>query len=395
MKILYLTTVLPSKRKSGGEIASQCFINAIKQGGHEVFVLGYQRKNDAFEKKHHEISAGERYIETGKAGFYAFFWMLLSLTKKLPYSSAKYFSGNYVIQTKKLLYSNSFDVVIIDHAQLSWLRSLIGNRAKTILIQHNIEHQVYLMLYNSVRNYILKLMYKREASLIKEMENKLTDNVEEVWTLTSNDYKYVSSVKERGKVRIFAVPSSLTTSSERLPNFKTCDIGIIGTWTWRPNQEGLKWFFQAVYPHLLADLSIQVAGKGAEWLHEMYPNVNYCGFVPSAQAFMEQAKVIAIPSISGGGVQIKTLDAIASGSPVVATPVALRGIPEYPCSVILAEAPEDFAKSLTHLLTLLTTQSFYQVGISWSQSRREKFFADVAEAINNFQTQKVLSVAAK
>jgi hypothetical protein len=32
-------------------------------------------------------------------------------------------------------------------------------------------------------------------------------------------------------------------------------------------------------------------------LYGQYSNVEYCGFVPDAQAFMEQAKVIAIPSI--------------------------------------------------------------------------------------------------
>jgi glycosyltransferase involved in cell wall biosynthesis len=184
----------------------------------------------------------------------------------------------------------------------------------------------------------------------------------------------------------------LTTLPDRLPEVKNCDVGIIGTWTWKPNTEGLKWFFEAVYPHLPADLSIQVAGKGAEWLHGQYSNVKYCGFVPSAQAFIEQAKVIAIPSISGSGVQIKTLDAIASGSPVVATPVALRGISEYPSSVIVAEKPEDFANSLTQLLVLLTAPNFSRDGIAWSQNRQRKFFADVAKAIDCFQTEKVLTL---
>jgi hypothetical protein len=48
---------------------------------------------------------------------------------------------------------------------------------------------------------------------------------------------------------------------------------------------------------------------------------------------MAQAKVVAIPTLSGGGIQIKTLDAIASGSAIVATPVALRGISDPPATV--------------------------------------------------------------
>lgn len=395
MKILYLTTVLPSKIKTGSEIASQCFINALKQSGHEVLILGYQRKNDFFEKSFPEIPVAERHIETDKAMLHPILWMVLSLRKNLPYSAAKYYSEMYINKVKTFVSYGKFDIVIIDHAQLGWLADSINNKTQVIFIQHNIEHQIYLAHFNSTNHNILKFIYKREARLIESMENTLANVVKEVWTLTANDSRYVYSVKKEGRVRVFAVPSSLTTLPDRLPKVKTCDIGIIGTWTWKPNRLGLKWFFQAVYPHLPADLSIQVAGRGAEWLHGQYSNVKYCGFVPSAQAFMEQAKVIAIPSISGSGVQIKTLDAIASGVPVVATPVALRGISEYPRSVIVAERPEDFANSLTQLLALLTVPDFYRDGIAWSQSRREKFFADVAEALDAFQGQKVLSVVDK
>ncbi len=140
---------------------------------------------------------------------------------------------------------------------------------------------------------------------------------------------------------------------------------------------------EKVYPHLPTNLSIHIAGLGAEWLKGQYPNINYCGFVPSVQTFMAQAKVLAIPSISGGGVQIKTLDAIASGSPLVATPIALRGISEYPSSVIVAENPEEFALYLIQLLTLNTIPDICAEAIAWSENRHSKFYADITYAINN------------
>lgn len=388
MKILFLTTVLPSKIRTGGEIVSQYFIAALKQSGYEVVIVGYQRKNDALEKNVNEISIGERCIETVQAKFHSIFWMLLSFIKRIPYSSAKYYSRSYADKVSSLLFNEEYDAVILDHCQLGWLENFIDDRVKLILNSHNVEHELYIAQSNNVNKHILKWVYKREARLFKDMEDKLANSAKEVWTLTLNDFKYFSSVKKKGKVRVFAVPSTLVTLPDRLI-VKNCDVCIIGTWTWKSNMLGLDWFFRAVYPHLPADLLIQVAGKGAEWLHGRYCNVKYCGFVPSAQAFMAQAKVIAIPSISGSGVQIKTLDAIASGSPVVATPVALRGISEYPCSVSIAEKPEDFANSLIDLLALPTAQDFCRDGIAWSQSRREKFFADVAEAIPILQREKV------
>ena len=385
MKILFLTTVLPSKRRGGTEIASQNFIDALQQSGHEVLVVGYQRQNAVIENNTNEISVSERYIETNQAKLHSIIWMLLSFIKNIPYSSAKYYSRIYIDKLNLILLQNKIDFVIIDHPQLGWLKNFISAKFKLILNTHNVEHELYISHFKNARNYIFKWIYKREARLIKDTENRLANTAKEVWTLTAHDRRYFSSVKKEGRVRDFAVPSSLTTLLDR-PTVKNCDIGIIGSWTWKANSLGLKWFFQAVYPHLPADISIQVAGKGAEWLHGRYSNVKYCGFVPSAQAFMAQAKVIAIPSISGSGIQIKTLDAIASGASVVATPIALRGITEYPCSVSVAERPEDFANSLTQLL-VPTAQDFCRDGIAWSENRRKKFFADVAEAIDAIQRE--------
>ncbi len=69
MNILFLTTVLPSQRKTGGEIASQSFIDALEKAGHNVVVVGYQRRGDT-PTVTSEISIGERYIETHKSSYY-------------------------------------------------------------------------------------------------------------------------------------------------------------------------------------------------------------------------------------------------------------------------------------------------------------------------------------
>jgi polysaccharide biosynthesis protein PslH len=103
MKILYLTTVLPSKKTTGGEIASQSFIDALQHNGHEILVLGYQRPNSIFKPKNNEIPIAPRHIETEKSRLDPMLWMSLGLLKNLPYSSAKYYSQKYINQLKIIL----------------------------------------------------------------------------------------------------------------------------------------------------------------------------------------------------------------------------------------------------------------------------------------------------
>ncbi|MEC4815947.1 MAG: glycosyltransferase [Scytonema sp. PMC 1069.18] len=391
MKILYLTTVLPSERKTGGEIASQCFIDALKQDGHKVLVVGYQRQGDVLlNSLADEMSVGQRHIETGKSKFRACFWMILSFITRLPYSSAKYYSPAYKNAIAKLLAQYNYDIVILDHAQLGWLLPFIDKKLPIIFMAHNIEQELYREQSEKTISKFWQYIYKRESRLIQEMEETLAKRSESVWTFTTHDGNYFSTINP--DTRVFHLPSSAIELESPTTLRKNCDIGIIGSWTWKANMLGLKWFFQTVYPHLPKHLSIQVAGKGAEWLEGRYCNVKYCGFVPDAQEFMSQAKVIAIPSVSGGGVQIKTLNAIASGSAIVATPVAMRGISDYPASIKVAENPKDFATYLIQMLSLSHKHTscdhkmtdFQQINLLWSHKRRENFLADVKYAVKNF-----------
>jgi glycosyltransferase involved in cell wall biosynthesis len=397
MNILFLTTILPSQRKTGGEIASQSFIDVLEKDGHQVVVVGYQRRGDIAVTKINEISTGKRYIETHKSSYYPLLWMALSVITQLPFSGAKYYSNHYVKTVKKLLNNSKYDFVIIDHAQIGWIANIVRKSiSKIIFIAHNIEHEIYLAL-DSTHNWLSKEIYKREARLIKSTEDNLATIAKQVWTFTLHDSQYFQ--KLNCNTQVFDLPSSLTLNSKRFlhqTSFDSFDIGIIGSWTWNANSLGLKWFFQAVYPHLPKSLSIHVAGKGAEWLAQQYSNVKYCGFVPDVQTFLAQAKVIAIPSITGGGIQIKTLDAIASGSPIVATPIALRGITEYPSYIKVAEKPDEFAHTLVDLLSFETFQKchalqsgafdhrieLFQERLYWSQTRQQRFFQKVADAIN-------------
>ncbi|MEA5570618.1 glycosyltransferase family 4 protein [Calothrix sp. UHCC 0171] len=390
MKILYLTTVIPTSRKTGGEIASQNFIDALKRNGHDVVVIAYQRLGDIQQESKNEIIVGKRHIESNKSRLYPLLWMGDSLLRKYPYSAAKYYSLNYVKSVKNILSNDTYDAVIVDHAQICWIADLLSKKIKKIIfIAHNIEHEVYLTQCQNTHNPLTKYIYQREATLIQTCEDYLASLAIQVWTLTPHDSKYFWKLNPN--TQAFDLPSSLNirfNSWQHPVSSKKFDIGIIGSWTWNANMLGLKWFFQQVYPHLPKNLSIHVAGKGAEWLSGEYDNVHYCGFVPDVQEFMSQAKAIAIPSVAGGGIQIKTLDAIASGLPIVATPTALRGIFEYPAGIEVAEQADKFADILTDLVTKTDFTENSRISLleerkQWLQLRQQQFTTKVNNAINS------------
>jgi len=382
MKILNLTTAIPSKYGTGADIASQHFIDAIKTLGHSILVVGYRRWGDSQPYGEETIEVGERHIETKAAGFYSWLWAAIAIFRELPYTSAKYYSSQYLQTVKLLLSKHRYDLIILEHSsQLYWLQSVITDRNKVAILAHNLEHEIYLERLKENSNIVAQLIYKREVRLVKQIEDKLAATSDGVWTLTQHDADYFFTQSEkRDVVRVFELPAS-TMEPIDPTHPKTYDIGMIGSWIWKPNADGLRYFFDQIYPHLPNHLSIRVAGRDAEWLSGKYANVQYLGFVPNAQEFLAEARVVAIPSIRGGGTQLKTLEAIGLGLPIVATPFALRGISTPPTTVQLAESPAQFAEYLQSAIARAVTHDDLASVKVWVQNRHAQFLQSIDTAL--------------
>ena len=378
MKILFLTTVLPRKRRMGSEVASQSVIDVLVELGANVTVVGYIRQDDDYRTGPNEISAGKRVIETRSSRLYPLVWLGSSVLQGLPYSIGKYKSRDFIRVVNGLLKTESYDLVIIDHVQMSWLADTIAHQGKTIGLAHNVEHRMYRSFVNDQSSSIRRWIFQREGRLLEKLETRFANQVDQMWALTKHDAGYFQTIKENGDVKEIPLPASATPSGPASV-LKEFDIGLIGSWTWKPNEEGLRWFFDTVYPHCSPDVSICIAGSGAGWLDGQHPNVRYMGFVDDARVFLEKARVVAIPTLSGGGIQIKTLDAIASGSQIVATPLALRGIADPPSTVSVAGTAEEFSDKLLAAVNATNTESSTVLAIEWSR-QRNTFFSDQVSA---------------
>ena len=229
-------------------------------------------------------------------------------------------------------------------------------------------------------NIVAEWIYQREARLVKQIEDELAATSQEVWALSQHDADYFTKLGKTDVVRVFELPASAKEPVDST-HPKTFDIGMIGSWLWKPNADGLHYFFEQIYPHLPPHLSIRVAGRGAEWLIGKYANVEYLGFVEDAPQFLAEARVIAISSIRGGGIQIKTLEAIGLGLPFVATPFALRGIVTPPTTVKLADSPEQFAEYLQTAIAQPVTPSDLESVKAWVQNRHTQFLHSVDTAL--------------
>ncbi len=374
MWLLIVTTVLPRGSAGGAEIVSESVIEILRQTGKEVRVLGYQRPGNDSALRDGEICVGRRPVETSSAGARALKWLVSAITHGRPYSVTKYRSRAVIREVRRAL-EDQPAIVFVDHAQMHFvLNEPRRSGPPVVLIAHNAEGQNYARLSAASDSALWRWLHRREARLLGEIEAELARPTRQVWTLTEADAEVFRGLADDVDVRPLEVPAAILDPPSAQPTF---DIGLIGSWTWRPNALGLEWFMDEVLPRLPDRLRIDVAGRGADWVRTRHPGVNLRGPVPDAARFLAEARVVAVPATTGGGVQVKTLDAIASGVSVVATPVAARGLGQLPRSVEVAAHPAEFAAALGRAVADAKRSRPDPEAISWSQARRQRFRAAV------------------
>jgi glycosyltransferase involved in cell wall biosynthesis len=375
--VLFLTTVWPGARRSGGELISQGFIDAMRDGGRRVVVVAYRRQGERSPGHPDDAFAGERPIETRYAGPHAIAWLGRALLRGLPYSAAKYVSTVYRGLVEASI-GAGVDLVVIDHAQTAWAMSALPPALPRAYLAHNVEHHLYSDNATAGRG-LRRLVYLREARRVRALELQAFTAAAGVWALSADDASALEVLGAPGPVRVFAPPPVVT----RVEGSPEADVVLLGRWSWAANSVGLEWFLDQVVAHLPPTLRVEVAGVGAERFHGRHANVTIVGSVDDAARFLSRGRVIAVPARAGAGVQVKTLDAIAMGRPVVATSLAVRGLADFPPTVRVADDPIAFAQALALAAGAQQPPSDLEAVHTWMLKRRCRFRGDVQDALSD------------
>lgn len=383
IRVLYLTTVLPSSEKTGGEIATQNFVGALQYLGCYVKLLGYARDRNMKPLEHERLIA-DRPIESRSAPLTSLLWLFKSFFSGLPYTVTKFIGRDYLRAVSEEL-AAQYDLIVVEHTQMGWLIKHLGGPYKIAFNVQNVENILYEDLSKKASSSPLRLIYKREKKILQDLENKWAKEADMVWTLTKSDARYFSHiVGNLGKVLTFGLPGPVIekTTLENDHAIKR-DIAILGTWTWNANAEGLIWFVEEVLPHLDSDIRISVAGSGADDILSEVKGIEYLGFVPSSVEFLLSSAIVCIPTTQGGGIQIKSIESLSLGMPVVATSVAMRGIEDVPNWVYCGDSAEEFADNISR--ALIDQSATRADGTNWAINRQQEFLASLQACLSTVE----------
>lgn len=121
-----------------------------------------------------------------------------------------------------------------------------------------------------------------------------------------------------------------------------------------PNVIGLEWFFREVWPAIRAGrpaAKLQVAGSVGRALFGAPEGVALLGVVGDLTPLYRDAGVVISPLLTGSGLKIKLIEAMAAGKAVVGTSVTMQGVEAIAAGAAISEDdPKRFAEAAIALL---------------------------------------------
>jgi len=130
-----------------------------------------------------------------------------------------------------------------------------------------------------------------------------------------------------------------------------------GSLTYSANFDAVEHFLQEIYPRLLVErpnVKFLVTGKlegvPVERLPR-YPGVTFTGYLGDIRPALARSWASVVPLRLGGGTRLKILEAMALGTPVIATRKGAEGLAVVPDrDLLIADAPAEFAAQTLRLL---------------------------------------------
>ena len=126
----------------------------------------------------------------------------------------------------------------------------------------------------------------------------------------------------------------------------------LGAMDWIPNRDSIRWFVTKVWPRIhkaLPKFEFYFAGRHMQSeMNALAGNGVYCmNEVPSAEEFIADKKILIVPLMSGSGIRVKILEAMAAGKIVITTLHGIKGIEaKHNEHYLLANRPDDFLRTI-------------------------------------------------
>lgn len=352
VKILLIAKRIPFPPNSGYPIVVYNTIKGLLQLGANIslFSLNPQRGHieldDITDPIFEQITHYTAELNTAVNIWDAFF----NIFTNESYNVSRYFDEDAARQLENILKENSFDIIQFEGLFVVPYLDIVkaNSQAKLIYRAHNIEFTLWERLALSEKFLIRRKYLAFLAERLRAYETEQINRFHHIFAISEPDRQ--SILRFGCKVPVTVFPVAIDVSKYKIDPAKTSfpTLFHLGAMDWRPNQEGLEWFLDDIWPDiekLNKDLRFYIAGKNMQKHFFEYDSDNLIveGEVFDAVEFMNSKAIMIVPLITATGMRVKIIEGMAMSKCIIATTAAAEGINcKHGHNILIADTADEF-----------------------------------------------------
>ncbi|MFG6431934.1 glycosyltransferase [Roseateles sp. LYH14W] len=339
MKILFINTYDPATEQHGGGVVTRSELNALQSMAEVHTLFGAP-----LPVRRHQLSYSRLALEVlgGKS--------LKLASYRVLHRPATFYAG--------------FDLVWCNHDYSAYDHEIFeALDIPYIVRKHNAEHQLVKPV---------NLLARIERQRIARFEDRIARAA--MATLHISSTEHAADTCSRWKSWLPPLlEDPLQFAKPAVPyewQSRPVDLLCVSNFNWPPNKEGIEWFLSQVMDMLPVSCRLHLVGAGSERYQREGRVVGH-GFVPDLSGMLASAKLFVAPILSGAGVKIKNVTAMAAGLPLLTTSCGMEGIQDTGAepAACVADGAERFAAEVARLLSdEAACASLSRRSVAWTQT---------------------------
>lgn len=326
-----LTPYLPYPLLSGGQIRTYNLLKKLSRN-HQItlFALIKSEEEKQYVKELEKYCSKVRVFKRSEKPF-TLKNIFKTIFSSFPFLVIRNQAEGSLEAVRKEIKTEKYDLI---HAETFYMMPHIpACEIPIILVEQTIEYLGYES-YAKKAPFFLRPLLNIDVRKIHRWEKHYWQKAKRLVVMSEEDRQFIG--KELSKEKIDVVANGVDTKwfamKPRSLNSKPTILSV-GTFKWLPNIEAVDFLVEKIWPLIkqkVTNAQLLIVGNAPTNKVITYgqndPQITVAGRVEDIRDAFQSAHVLLAPVFSGKGTRYKILEAMASGTPVVASKIAVEGL---------------------------------------------------------------------
>ena len=356
MRILFLSTWFPYPPDNGSRIRAYHLLRALARS-HRVTLVAFRPVNG---KASERFLSSRRRIAIHPVAVDPFRYVNIPQMLKFasPIPVACWPSRGMRRTTAQLARLAQWDAVVAFQSPVAHYALQLSGVPRILDVDTSLSYQMYERHISQDRP-VTQLRTWVSWQKAHQYETRLFRRFQVCTVVSPVELDYVTEMVSASNGRVEVMPNGVDCQHNRLGLAQAVPKTLVfnGALTYSANYDAMQYFLTEIYPLIqkqVPDLTLTITGSttGVNLAGlRLDESVHLSGYVDDVRPLVASAWACVVPIRLGGGTRLKILEAMALGTPVVATSKGAEGLDGVDGEhILLADDPVEFADRTLQLL---------------------------------------------